>query len=107
MRGVCGKVGVGGWLAEEEEEEEGAESHQPLRERERMNACPIVHILSIHPPTHPPTAALVLTLVGNKADCGEEKRQVARAEAEALATHHGMECRSLLGGWVILLSFGV
>lgn len=34
---------------------------------------------------------LVLTLVGNKADC-EKGRQVARAEAEALAAHHNMEC---------------
>lgn len=37
---------------------------------------------------------IVLTLVGNKADC-QGRRQVARAEAEALAAHHGMEYREI------------
>lgn len=38
---------------------------------------------------------LVFTLVGNKAD-RQEGREVARAEAEALAAHHGMECTCLV-----------
>eukprot|EP00624_Nannochloropsis_granulata_P001471 evm.model.NODE_17322_length_11106_cov_35.773457.2 len=37
---------------------------------------------------------LVFTLVGNKAD-RQEGREVARAEAEALAAHHGMEYREI------------
>lgn len=44
-----------------------------------------------HARTNSGNPLLVLTLVGNKADC-EGRRQVARAEAEALAAHHGMDC---------------
>jgi hypothetical protein len=40
-----------------------------------------------HAHTHTNNPHLVITLVGNKADC-EEKRQVARAEAEALVCRY-------------------